>query len=99
MGGSSNHWAGWCRVLDKQDLEPKAWVSDTGWPIRRTDIEPYLPEVRDILDLPAFRPDIPISDDIRWVQLIKSPAVRFAEKFGDELDKAKNIAVVLNTCH
>ncbi|RUU94853.1 GMC family oxidoreductase, partial [Mesorhizobium sp. M7A.T.Ca.TU.009.01.3.1] len=26
MGGSSNHWAGWCRVLDKQDFEPKAWV-------------------------------------------------------------------------
>ncbi|TJW77833.1 MAG: GMC family oxidoreductase, partial [Mesorhizobium sp.] len=31
MGGSSNHWAGWCRVLDKQDFEPKAWAPDTAW--------------------------------------------------------------------
>ncbi|TPK41099.1 GMC family oxidoreductase [Mesorhizobium sp. B2-5-3] len=98
MGGSSNHWAGWCRVLDKQDFEPKAWVPDTGWPIRRSDIEPYLGEVRDILELPDFRPDAPVSDDIRWVQLIKSGAVRFAEKYADELDKSRNIAVVLNTC-
>ncbi|TGS11185.1 GMC family oxidoreductase [Mesorhizobium sp. M2E.F.Ca.ET.209.01.1.1] len=97
MGGSSNHWAGWCRVLDSQDFEPKAWAPDTGWPISRADIEPYLGEVHDILELPAFRPDAQVSDDIRWVQLIKSPAVRFAEKYADELDQSKNIAVVLNT--
>ncbi len=97
MGGSSNHWAGWCRVLDSQDFEPKAWAPDTGWPISRADIEPYLPEVHDILELPDFRPDVPISDDIRWTQLIKSPAVRFGEKFTEELDASRNIAVVLNT--
>lgn len=97
MGGSSNHWAGWCRVLDSQDFEPKAWAPDTGWPISRAEIEPYLPEVQDILELPDFRPDMPISDDIRWVQLIKSPAVRFGEKFADELDRSRNVAVVLST--
>ncbi|TGR75439.1 GMC family oxidoreductase, partial [Mesorhizobium sp. M2D.F.Ca.ET.223.01.1.1] len=89
MGGSSNHWAGWCRVLDSQDFEPKAWAPDTGWPISRADIEPYLAEVHDILELPDFRPDVPVSDDIRWVQLIKSPAVRFGEKFADELDRSR----------
>jgi len=98
MGGSSNHWAGWCRVLDSQDFEPKAWAPDTGWPISRADIEPYLREVHDILELPDFRPDVPISDDIGRAQLIKSPAVRFGEKFADEIDRSKNIAVVLNTC-
>jgi choline dehydrogenase-like flavoprotein len=98
MGGSSNHWAGWCRMLDRHDFLPKAWAPDTGWPISRADIEPFLPEVHDILDLPDFRPDVPISDDMRWVQLIKSPAVRFAEKFGGELDRSRNIAVVLDTC-
>ncbi|TIY08473.1 MAG: GMC family oxidoreductase, partial [Mesorhizobium sp.] len=40
---------------------------------------------------------VPISDDIRWVQLIKSPAVRFGEKFADELDRSRNVAVVLST--
>lgn len=97
FGGCSNHWAGWCRVLDAHDFQPKSWVPDTGWPIARTDIEPYLKEVHDILDLVEFRPDVPVSEDISWVQLIKSPAVRFAEKFYDDLDKSRNIAVVLNT--
>ena len=97
MGGSSNHWAGWCRVMDAVDFEPKSWVPDTGWPIRRSDLEPYLDEVRDTLDLVPFRADEPISDDIRWVQLIKSPAVRFAEKFREELGASPDIAVVLNT--
>lgn len=97
LGGCSNHWAGWCRVLDRHDFEPKAWVPDTGWPIRRTDIEPYLEEVHDILELVPFRPDVPISDDIRLVQLIKSPAVRFGEKFHDEIESSPLIALVLNT--
>ena len=97
LGGCSNHWAGWCRVMDAHDFAAKPWVPDTGWPIGRGDIDPYLDEVHDILDLVQFRPDVPISDDIRWVQLIKSPAVRFGEKFHDELEKSSNIAVVLNT--
>jgi len=97
LGGSSNHWAGWCRVMDAHDFQPKAWAPDTGWPIGRQDIEPFLNEVHDILDLPPFLPDVPMTEDLRWVQLIKSPAVRFGEKFRGELEKSPNIAVVLNT--
>ncbi len=40
---------------------------------------------------------MPISDDIRWVQLIKSPAVRFAERFRSEIEDSDRIALVLNT--
>lgn len=97
FGGSSNHWAGWCRVMDDIDFQPKSWVPDTGWPIRRQDINPFLDEVHYILDLVPFRPDSPVSDDIRWVQLIKSPAVRFAEKFRAEIEASDKIALVLNT--
>jgi len=97
FGGSSNHWAGWCRVMDDIDFKPKPWVPDTGWPIGRADIQPYLSDVHDILDLVPFREDRPISDDIRWVQLIKSPAVRFAEKFRPEIESSERIALVLNT--
>jgi choline dehydrogenase-like flavoprotein len=97
FGGSSNHWAGWCRVMDDIDFQAKSWVPDSGWPIRRIDIDPYLDEVHYILDLKQFEPDIPISDEIRWVQLIKSPAVRFAERFRSEIEESDRIALVLNT--
>ncbi|MGE3363793.1 MAG: FAD-dependent oxidoreductase [Rhizobiaceae bacterium] len=97
FGGSSNHWAGWCRVMDDIDFRPKSWVPDSGWPIRRIDIDPYLDEVHYILDLKQFQPDQPISDDIRWVELVKSPAVRFAERFRGEIETSDHIALVLNT--
>ena len=97
FGGSSNHWAGWCRVLDAIDFEAKPHVPDSGWPIKRSDLEPFLDKVHDILDLVPFKPDKPISDDIRWVQLIKSPAVRFGEKFREEINQSDTIALVLNT--
>jgi choline dehydrogenase-like flavoprotein len=97
FGGSSNHWAGWCRVLDAVDFEAKPHVPDSGWPISRADIEPFLNKTHDVLELVPFKPDKPISDDIRWVQLIKSPAVRFGEKFRSEIEKSGQIALVLNT--
>lgn len=97
MGGSSNHWAGWCRVLDKHDFEARSWIPDSGWPIARSDLEPYLGKVREILELPEFKPNKAISDDISWVQLIKSGAVNFGEKFRDEIKNESHIALVLNT--
>ena len=48
LGGSSNHWAGWCRVLEAHDFLPKPYVPHTGWPITRAAIEPFLP--RDVRD-------------------------------------------------
>lgn len=97
LGGSSNHWAGWCRLLDDEDFRPKPWVADTGWPIQRRDLEPYLDEVRGILELEPFRPDAAVSADIRQVQLIKSNAVRFGARYRDELAASEDIALVLNS--
>ncbi len=54
FGGSSNHWAGWCRIMDDIDFQAKSWVPDSGWPIRRIDIDPFLDEVHYILDLKQF---------------------------------------------
>lgn len=96
FGGCSNHWAGWCRLLDAHDFEKRDWIPNSGWPIARADLEPYLEAVRDELDLIPFEPDLPITDDVRWVQLIKSPAVRFATKYRGEIAAAPNIALVLD---
>jgi hypothetical protein len=97
MGGSSNHWAGWCRVIDAHDFEKRDWIPNSGWPITRRDIEPYFDVTRRMLDLPDFRQNIPISNDIDWIQLIKSPAVRVGEKYRETLETSRLIAVVLNT--
>lgn len=96
LGGCSNHWAGWCRLLDAHDFQPRDWIPHSGWPISHADLEPFLGAVRDELDLVPFEPDRPITADIHWIQLIKSPAVRVAEKYREELERDPNIALVLD---
>ena len=51
FGGTSNHWAGMCRGLDPYDFEPHAWHALSGWPIAKSDLDPYRAETRDILEL------------------------------------------------
>lgn len=41
LGGTSNHWGGWCRPLDEEDFARRAWVPRSGWPLTRTQLEPW----------------------------------------------------------
>jgi choline dehydrogenase-like flavoprotein len=41
LGGSSNHWGGYCRPLDEVDFAVREWVPHSGWPITRKTLEPY----------------------------------------------------------
>ena len=41
LGGSSNHWGGWCRPLDPIDFEARAWLPHSGWPIGKKDLDRY----------------------------------------------------------
>src|SRR5262245_41702597 len=38
FGGTSNHWAGWCRPLEAFDFEGKTPQRVGRWPIGRSDI-------------------------------------------------------------
>lgn len=60
FGGSTNAWGGWCRPLDEEDFLPHSWVSESGWPIRRADLDPYYPEAMSILDIPPRMHAVPI---------------------------------------
>lgn len=44
LGGTSNLWHGVCTPLEDIDFERRPWLSDTGWPIRRADLEPFYVE-------------------------------------------------------
>lgn len=97
LGGTSGHWTGWCRMLDRSDFEKRAWIPNSGWPIGREEIEPYFASTREILELRDFKNDKAISQDFNWIDLIRSDPVRFGDKYYDELDKSEHVAVVLNT--
>jgi choline dehydrogenase-like flavoprotein len=50
LGGSSNHWGGWCRPLDKIDFEDRSRVPHSGWPFARGEIEPYFARAQALME-------------------------------------------------
>ncbi|MEM8987367.1 MAG: GMC family oxidoreductase [Pseudomonadota bacterium] len=64
FGGSTNHWAGWCRPFDPIDFEKRDWVRDSGWPITYKEFSRYLPRAAALCELPSnnYDPDHWISN-------------------------------------
>jgi choline dehydrogenase-like flavoprotein len=69
LGGSSNHWGGWCRPLDAIDFETREWVPDSGWPFSRKVIEPYFARAQSIVEAGPFIYDSPET----WTAALGAP--------------------------
>lgn len=69
FGGTSNHWAGWCSPFEPLDFEKRAWVPHSGWPIKRSDLDPFYARAHPILDLGPYEYDVAY-----WQK--KDPALR-----------------------
>lgn len=54
FGGSTNLWGGYCRPLDPLDFTEREWVPDSGWPISRTDLDPFYRAASAELGIPTF---------------------------------------------
>ncbi|MGI9522927.1 MAG: hypothetical protein ACR2PG_14910 [Hyphomicrobiaceae bacterium] len=100
FGGTSGHWAGWCRHLDADDFEAKDHIPYSGWPIRKTALDPYEDETYDILDIPRrIGQDTVIPESngmLKKFEMAYSPPTRFNEKYYEPIRKAQNIHLVLN---
>jgi len=109
LGGTSNHWGGWCGHFDALDFEPREWVPHSGWPIGHDDLAPHYAEAADILDLgrAEFSPDA-LAPDQRlgpfrgnpWLRhrvfRFSKPVTRMGEKYRDELERSQAIEVLLH---
>ena len=60
LGGSSNHWAGWCRPLDAWDFERREDMPLSGWPIGKGDLDPFLAPAAEILEISPDFADRPL---------------------------------------
>jgi choline dehydrogenase-like flavoprotein len=69
LGGSSNHWGGWCRPLDTIDFETRAWLPHSGWPITRSTLSPYFERAQSLVEAGPFIYD----DSIKWTQALGAP--------------------------
>jgi hypothetical protein len=101
LGGTSNHWGGMCRPLDAVDFEAKEYAEWSGWPIRRSDLDPYLSDAASILDIDTrFDGDVislqSPSDNLMPITFQYSRPTRLREKYADELEESETIEVYLN---
>lgn len=81
FGGTSGHWAGYCRPLDAHDFLPRADPPRPGWPIGRADLDPFLAAAAEILEIPDRFADRPVGSDLLRTVFHVSPPVRFGEKY------------------
>lgn len=97
FGGTSGHWAGWVCPLDASDFEPRAYMPNSGWPIRGSDLKPYSPAADELLQVKPHLPDRPMTQDIDYIQYRFSPPTRFGTVYRAAIEQSGNIGLLLNS--
>jgi choline dehydrogenase-like flavoprotein len=107
FGGSTNWWNGLCGPLDPQDFEVRPWIPYSGWPIGRSDLDPYYVRAHEWAELGPFAYDTAdwTTGERRFHALLPSklthcfwqfsPPTRFGQVYRDELAAAENVRVYL----
>ena len=71
FGGTTNHWGGHCRPFHEIDFEAREWIPYSGWPIRKSDVEPYYVRAQSIVGQRATEGDI-----ANWTKQDRFPRCR-----------------------
>ena len=56
LGGSTQAWAGKVARFDEIDFAERSWIADSGWPIGREELNPFLDQARELLGLCPVEP-------------------------------------------
>lgn len=74
FGGSSSLWFGRVAVPDEIDFEHRSWVANSGWPIDRSDLAPWLDKANQLMGV----------DHARLLDIAAWPANPTTEAFATE---------------
>src|SRR5688572_10312728 len=56
LGGTTNHWGGFCRPLSPAELEARS-LGVTGWPITRGELDPWYAAAQEVIQLGPYQYD------------------------------------------
>lgn len=109
LGGTTNHWAGYCRPFDPLDFAVRPWVPNSGWPIGRDSLLPWYERAQPVLELGDF-----VYDPARWTEFMaplfsgplmegrlrpaifqQSPPTNLGTTYRGELEQAGDVRVLL----
>lgn len=107
FGGTSNHWGGSCGPFDPIDFNPRAWITDSGWPLTRDDLHGYYERAHSLIGLGPYdyrvsswiNEDWDLIDmsgtDVKNIVRQTNPQ-RFGQEYQTDLENADNIQVILH---
>jgi choline dehydrogenase-like flavoprotein len=107
LGGTTGHWAGWCRPLMPQDFEQRDYIPNSGWPIRYVDLVPWYRRACETVQIGPFTWNaaerakamgqtlLPLGATVDQRYYQYSPPTRFARVYGGVLEKAEGVRVVM----
>jgi choline dehydrogenase-like flavoprotein len=100
LGGTSGHWTGVTHPFETYDFDTLPHHPLSGWPIARSDIDPFADEAARILDLGPWEAVADMfegaSGRLKPISFRSStPITRFGEKYHEEL-KSSKIRTYLN---
>ncbi len=109
FGGTTNHWAGWCRPLEARDFRPADPADIRRWPITRDDLAEYHTAAQKVLGLGPEEYDtvepwlsasgmsaLPLDGQRLRTALFQVSGTRFGSEFEPVLAPAANVAVWLH---
>ena len=98
FGGTSGHWAGWSRPLDAIDFNRGYLDPVYSWPIDKYDLDPYLIDALNHIDLSGVFADEVYDDEfgINEIEFKFSPPTRFGDKYHDAFAQSDKLDLVLN---
>jgi choline dehydrogenase-like flavoprotein len=108
FGGTTNSWWGKVGLLDEHDFLARDWLGASGWPIRRSDLDPYYREACGLLDMPDLLPFATSAAGGRSGEYLRSETLdtktffwtRHALNFGELLrrrsGRARKLSVLLH---
>ena len=88
FGGTSGHWGGWSKPMEKYNLEL--------WPINENNLNPYLKRTCEILNINNQFRKSSLNEFFNQIEFQYSK-VKFADKFKNYLKNSNNILLILNT--
>jgi len=111
LGGTSNHWGGWCRPLDEEDFATRSWVPLSGWPLSAAELAPWYERAATWCEIGSTEyaqaplsqalgaSILPIEDSslLCHKYFRFSPPTRFGRRYRDELEQAPNLQVMLHS--
>lgn len=106
IGGSTNHWGGWCTPLSKEDLAGPTWAPENRWPISWEALASHYSRAAALVQIEntdftttTWMKDYPLlsfdRSKVASHMYQFSPPTKFGDEYRDELQTATNVDVVL----